>query len=151
MHNAPAGNWAITVHNQRPSSSLGAYDFSFANGLLEAVCQVLVEDETVLFVCHDTKAPPVLNDLRPMLDSFGAAFVLSAQPLETCLVSISCEITPLSGQETAIEMPALEALRVSNPAARALPLLHLIANQHPGVIQLPYADHRELKVELALC
>lgn len=147
VHNAAAGNWAITAQNQKPSTSIDAYDASFANGLIEAACQVLIENEQVLLVCHDTRAPDILNDLRPILDSFGVACVLSARPLANCIAKLTFDIVPLD-TETSVDVVELEPLRASNPAARALSLLSLLANHREGSVHLSYGEYSGLNVEV---
>jgi hypothetical protein len=51
---------------------------------------------------------------------------------------------------TALESAQLEALRASNPAARALPLLERIAQARRGTVILDYLDTTRLAVEIEL-
>ena len=50
VHNAPAGYWSIATGARLPSSSLCAWEGSFAAGLLEAISQVSVDDRPMLLV-----------------------------------------------------------------------------------------------------
>lgn len=137
VNNAPAGYWSMAVHAQAPSTSVAAFDASFAVGLLEAYTQVLTERVSVLFVAHDVPLPTPLHALRPLAAACGIALVL--QP--DCGANRFClRLAPISAApESTLAEPSLEALRRGNPAARGLTLLATLA-QGGGVLQLPYVD-----------
>ena len=44
VHNAPAGYWTVATGSRAPSTSLCAFDESFAAGLLDAAVQATVQD-----------------------------------------------------------------------------------------------------------
>ena len=77
VHNAPAGYWSIATGSRLPSTSICAYDLSFAAGLLEAVAHTTVEHQSVLLVASDLPFPAPLHALRPVEHSFAAAFLLT--------------------------------------------------------------------------
>ena len=150
VNNAPAGYWCMAVGSQMPSTSIAAFDATFAAGLLEACAQVITERQDVVLVAHDTPLPEPLNSVRPMAASFGVALVLSAQASAHSLMKISLAIFPPDAIPSVLVDPALEALRLGNPAARALPLLSALAQHRATTIVLPYVGTRLLGVTLEL-
>ena len=148
VNNAPAGYWCMAVGSQMPSTSVAAFDATFAAGLLEACAQVITEHQEILLVAHDTPLPEPLNSVRPMAASFGLALVLSAQPSVHSLMKMSLTILSADTMPSVLADTALEALRLGNPAARALPLLRAVAQGSATTIALPYVGARLLGVTL---
>jgi hypothetical protein len=148
VHNAPSGYWHIATHAMRASTSLSAFDGSFAAGLLEAAAQCASTGEPVLLVACDVPYPEPLHALRPVPDSFALALLLgpsaeaSADPDSSAnpesLASATGPATPRleirltkgDAPLTVCQNPGLEAIRCGIPAARALPLLQALAS--PG-------------------
>jgi hypothetical protein len=56
--------------------------------------------------------------------------------------------TYISAAETKLEESALEQLRLGNPAARALPLIQMLAQQRTGSVVLPLREGANLGIEL---
>ena len=79
VHNAQAAYWAIAAGARTPSTSLCAYDASFAAGLLEAAVQVVAEGQPVLLVAHDLPMPEPLLACRPVSHAFACALVLTPE------------------------------------------------------------------------
>ena len=79
VHNAQAAYWAIAAGARTPSTSLCAYDASFAAGLLEATVQVVAEGQPVLLVAHDLPMPEPLLACRPVSHAFACALVLTPE------------------------------------------------------------------------
>jgi len=133
VHNAASGYWSIAVQSSAVTTSLSAYDASFAIGLLEAAALV-DERRDVLLVAYDATAPQPLLTKRPLAMSAGVALVLSAHAGAAALgrVVVAAGETP----ESLCANPSLEGLRAGNPALRALPLLELLAARRAGQITL---------------
>jgi Beta-ketoacyl synthase, N-terminal domain len=149
VHNVAAGYWSIATGAMTPSSVLSAFDASFGAGLLEALCQVAVDDtHTVLLTC-DTPYPEPLCSARPIPDAFGIALVLAPQRSAQSLAQISVGLTGASADR--LDDAALEHLRISIPAARGLPLLRSIALRQDKHVVLDYLDSTRLAVAIALC
>ncbi len=149
VNNAPAGYWCMAVGSQLPSTSVAAFDATFAAGLLEAVSQVLTEGLSLILVAHDTPLPEPLNSVRPMGVSFGVALVLTAQPTARSLARLV--LTPPAedeGKESVLSVPELEVLRGANPVARSLPLLIALARRAHAHIVLPYVGGKTLGASL---
>jgi hypothetical protein len=123
VHNAPAGYWHIATQSMAPSTSLAAYDASFAEGLVEAAVQCVDSGAAVLLVACDVPYPEPLHTLRPLSDTFGVALVL-APPGQGRGLEI---LDPTTAVPTACSAAALDAVRRTIPAARSLPLLQALA------------------------
>lgn len=148
VNNAPAGYWCMAVGSQQPSTSVAAFDGTFAAGLLEACAQVLTEHLSIILVAHDTPLPEPLNSVRPMGASFGVALVLTAEPTVRSLARLSLTLSSEDTRESVLSVPALEALRRANPVARSLPLLAALALQDRARITLPYVGGQTVGVTL---
>lgn len=143
VHNAPAGYWSIAAQAMTPHTAVAAHDATFAAGLLEAAT-IAAEGRPVLLVAYDRPLPEPLNRTRPGHGEFACALLLNGagdQPLAQ--VSLNLE---QGGKQTSMDSPELESLRLGNPAARALPLLALLARSGRGPVRLPYLGHTCLVV-----
>jgi hypothetical protein len=151
VHNAAAGYWCIAAATHEPSTSLCAFDSSFAAGLLESATQVTVDNTVVALIAYDHPCPGPMNQVRPITAAFAMALVLSAQQSELSLAAM--ELTFASGQQpdTTLQHPALEALRLGVPAARGLPLLSSLAHCKSEEICIAYSNNNHLKIRLTPC
>ena len=146
VHNAAAGYWSIATGATTSVDCLGAYDASFGAGLLEAMTRLAVEPGApVVLVAYDAPYPEPLNGARPIPDAFGVAFVLEAANGAGPSIALGFTRDPAQPAADA----GLEALRRAIPAARALPLLELLARDATGGATLAYLDDLNLRVELA--
>ncbi len=149
VHNVAAGYWHIAVRSTQPSTSLAAFDASAGAGLLEACAQCVTTQRAVLLVACDLPYPEPLHSLRPVADVFAFALVLlpaSPPSLSAPLPMIpAAAAAAAAASSPALTLPglaltlisdalatpctdaALEQLRRTNPAARALPLLQALA------------------------
>lgn len=145
VHNAAAGYWSISSGDQAGSTSISAHDSSFSAGLLEAVSEVLLEDGPVLLLVADSLAPPALSKSRPFLASFAIGLLLVNEPARW-----NIDVTIAEADEfTAMSKPALESMRLGNPAARGLPLLALMAGGAAGQVTLPYLENLGLVIDVS--
>lgn len=153
VHNASSGYWSISSGAMASSSVLCGHDASFAAGLLEAITQSIVDDSPVLLVAYDVEYPEPLHSKRPLLDAMGVALVLSPRLSERSLAQITLRSPGYLTTAAADTMTdaALETLRKSIPAARALPLLQAIAKRSATPLVLAYLDDVQMAVEVAPC
>lgn len=150
-HHAAGGGWSIASGSPAPTISIGAFDGSFAAGLLEVGCQTLSEDRRpALLVAHDVPPPPALATARPVGSTFAVALVLARGQSSGPIGQLHLHLARRR-EETRLADPALEALRLHNPAARALPLLRLIAGGEAGQVVLPYLNGLRLGVRYTPC
>lgn len=149
IHNVAAGYWSLATGSTTPYTSVAAYDASFSAGLLEAACMAVIEQCAVLLVAYDVPPPPPLLLCRPVHKSFAVALLLSAH----CYRSSFChlELTLAVAQEDCLSDPGLEALRLTNPAARSLPFLAALAMARSAPVILPYLSDSQLLVRCKPC
>ena len=148
VHNAAAGYWSIGTGAMAESNVLCAFDASFCAGLLEAMTQVGVDQVPVLLVAYDSEYPQPLHAKRPIPDAFGVALVLTPQRRASSLARLDAALSD-SGLDRFAD-PELEALRCAFPAARALPLLRLLAG-NGGTAILEYLDVSRIQVKVEPC
>jgi len=146
VHNAPAGYWSIAAQAMAASTSLAAFDGSFAGGLLEAIVQAHASRAPRLLIAYDTAYPEPLHAKRPIPDAFAVALVLVPDRTERAIARLSLSLG--DGETDHCLNPALETLRASNPAARSLPLLAALAQQRPGRLALDYLAPPQLWVQV---
>jgi len=150
VHNASAGYWHIANANRQPSTSLCAYDASFAAGLLEAAAQCRDAGQPVLLVVCDVPYPEPLLGARPMADSFGIAMLVDRHDAAGTIARLALKLhAGAAGGDTACGHAGLEALRRGIPAARSLPLLGRLARGEPGTIRLGVDEGLGLAIEVA--
>jgi len=149
VHNAAAGYWSIASEARGASTAIAAYDHSFAVGLMEALGMVLVEQQPTLLVAYDLPAPTPLLDKRPVHHPVGVALILTPKRTANTVAKLSTQLT--TSKATPMNEAALEAMRTGNPAARALPLLQLLAYQRSGSVALSLPNNSvELQLEMDL-
>jgi hypothetical protein len=151
VHNAPAGYWSVATGSCEPSTSLCAYDASFAAGLVDAAAQVTVDDRPVTLVAYDLPYPEPLHFVRPIVDLAGLALVLTPEPTDRSFTRIAIISGGLGMQPTPMADARLEWLRDGNPAARGLPLLAAIARRRPATICLEEAGGTCAEIRVDPC
>lgn len=146
VHNAAAGYWAIAARSAMPSTTVSAYHASFAAGLLEAVAQLAVEARPVLLVAYDYPAPAPLAGCVGVYPPFAVAMLLcpraTTQSTPLHIETVTREPIP------PMDCEALERLRVSNPAAGALPILRALARGATARVVLPHVNGLQVAVSL---
>jgi hypothetical protein len=151
VHNAAAGYWCIAAGSHEPSTSLCAYDASFAAGLLESATQVTVDDAVVALIAYDHPYPEPLHSVRPIAAAFGMALILAPRQTERSLAAIEVDYVSGNAGETAMPEPDLEALRRGIPAARSLPLLAALADGKATQISIAYFGDSHLNIRVTPC
>jgi hypothetical protein len=153
VHNASSGYWSISSGAMASSSVLCTFDAGFAAGLLEAMTQCVVDDSAVLLVVYDTEYPEPLYSKRRVPDTTGVAMVIAPRGSEHSLARIRLDGTRFLTAAAADTMDdaALETLRQTIPAARALPLLQAIAKRQARPVVLGYLAPMQLAMEVAPC
>ena len=145
VHNAPSGYWGIATGATPAADSLAAFDASFGAGLVEALGRIASEpDRGVVLISYDAPYPEPLHATRPIPDSFAAALVLASPSDATQGMRITLETT--GDAPSTMDDAALEAVRREIPAARALPLLALLASGRPGRTVIEYLEGVSLAV-----
>jgi len=145
VHNAAAGYWSIGASSRLTSSTVAAYDFSFAMGLIEAANLVLHDGMNALLVTYDVPPPAPLFEHRPIAEPMALAIVLTPAPTAHTLASL--ELSDSDAEVSAVD-PRFESLWQSVPPARALPLLTLIATRQAGAVSLECPAGRSLRIQV---
>lgn len=145
VHNAPAGYWSIATRCMAASTSLCAYDATFAAGLIEAATQTLTTGEPCLLVAFDTKYPEPLYVQRPIPHYFAVGFVLNARA--TAQTKATLDIALGRDPIDTLADTELERLHSGVPSARALPLLQRLAIGN-GRALLEYLTPHALAIEV---
>lgn len=150
VHNAPAGYWHIAVASRAPSTSLCAFDGSFAAGLVEAASKCMSLQVPVLLVASDTPYPEPLYATRPLADSFGLALLLTPQASAASLAALDIALVSADSAPFSVcDEGSLEFLRAHTPAARALPLLQALARRVAGQsLHIDYLAALALQIDI---
>ena len=143
VHNAPAGYWHIAAASRAPSTSLAAFDASFAAGLLEAAVQCRATQAAVLLVACDVPYPEPLHAVRPLADVFALALLITPQGGRRLALTLTTEMSV-----TTCMHDGLEAVRHSIPAARALPLLQALASDAAATLVLEGLPGMAMQIEV---
>jgi hypothetical protein len=149
VHNAPSGYWSIATHSHQPSTSLCAYDWSFAAGLLEAVAQTALEHERVVLISYDVPYPQPMNALRTVMGALGVALLLSRAKHAGSLCRLSLSLAASLREATRLDHASLESLRTGNPTGRALPLLRALGAPDTDAVVLDYLPGGSLLATIA--
>jgi hypothetical protein len=143
VHNVAAGYWSIATGDTASYTMVCAHDGSFAAGLIEALSVVATSASKVVLIAYDLDYPSPLREKRPIAGPFAVALLLrprKATGNATCRLSCALD----DGSVDRMSRPELESLRLSAPAARALPLLEIIARGEGGRARLEYLDSLSL-------
>ena len=151
VHNAAAGYWGIATGAHVASTSLCAFDASFAAGLIEAAAQMNIDRRHVLLVAYDSPYPEPLNGVRHIGAEFGVAMLLSPQQSERSLSAIDISLVSNTTPITKSIQTELENFRASVPAARALPLLASIAKGENATVIIGYLGDSALQTIVTPC
>ena len=146
VHNAAGGYWGIATGSRAPTTSLSAYDDSFAAGLLEALTTV-GPGRACLLIAYDLPPPAAFAAVRRISAPFAMALALTAEQPPGWCAKLSWE-WGCGDPATDVAMPdaALEALRAGNPAARSLPLLRALSLQQTRTLSWPDVAGGALRV-----
>jgi len=105
---------------------------------------VVTEHQHVLLVAYDYPPPIRLASKRQITGPFAVALLLVQEAHGPAL---SIKIEP-SGRESLLADATMESLRLANPAARSLPLMHLLATGRGGEVNLPCTNNQLLNIRV---
>lgn len=152
VHNAASGYWGIASGSHQAATSLACFDDTFAAGLLEAAALIAADGREVLLVAYDGPPPYPIGPFRPLLAPFAVALRLTSEASPAWLASLEIDFDEAGvAAPTPMCSEALDALRLGNPAARALPLLAAIAAREDTVVYLGCAGPALLRVKVSPC
>jgi hypothetical protein len=149
VHNAPAGYWSIAAATQVQSTTVCAYDASFAAGFLEAVAQVASSHSSAALLAYDLDYPPPLRAVRQLPAAFGLGLVLQSSATPNALARLHVRVaTGIAGR---LDDAGLEALRETIPAAQGLVLLQAVARRRATAVSIAYLGGQVLHVTVQPC
>jgi hypothetical protein len=150
VHNAAAAYWSISSTCRANSTSIGAYDDTFASAMLRGALEVAGTLQPLLVCVYDAPLPYPLAEVRATTMPLAAAAVLTPVPVATSQAKLTLRFAPgpAAMPEIAAD-PVLTDVILSNPAARALPLFAAVARRQDGRICLPYLEDAHLTIEVA--
>jgi hypothetical protein len=146
VHNAPAGYWGIATKSMAPCQVLCAHDGSFGAGLLDALAQVVLDQQSTLLMAYDSEYPEPLNGVRPLPDCAGVGLLL--EPVATPRSAARITAWTTEAPATPWQHAPLEPLRAGVPALRVLPLLERLARLQWGEVCLDYLPGLQLAVRI---
>jgi hypothetical protein len=133
VHNAAAGYWAIATGCMAPYTALSASQYSFGNGLLEALIQVQSDDTDILYVAYDTEARGPLATMTPSAGRLGCALVLTPYPSDNTRFTLQWQTRE---QDAHRDLPGTgehAALVQGNAMASCLPMFEALAGTRCSV------------------
>jgi hypothetical protein len=142
VHNAAAGYWTIGAGAMAPATAISAFDATFAQGLLEAVAQLVAGAEAVLLVAYDSASTGPLAQVSASRGLLGGALVLSRRDGGRRMA------LALADGEADAEPGPLARHGEGNAMAPMLPLFDALAAGHAGC-RLKAGPGRILKVDLS--
>lgn len=145
VHNAAAGYWTIGAGCLHPATALSAHRASFAQGLIEALAQLVCGDPAVLLVAYDTSDVGPLGQVSRSEGLLGAALVLSADSGDAAGTRLRATLTEGTAP---VAHGALARRGAGNAMAPMLPLFDALATGGDLVV-LDAGAGRVLRVELA--
>lgn len=139
VHNAAAGYWTIGAAAHAPATALSAGQWSFAQGLLEALTQLADGTAEVLLAGYDGNAIGALASQSPSIGLLGAALVLASDG-----PGIGLQVQWRPRQAPGAPGP-LQALLADNASAPMLALFDALASG-AGQLELPAGPAHSLHI-----
>jgi hypothetical protein len=133
VHNAAAGYWAIATGCMAPYTALSASQYTFGNGLLEALIQVQSDDTDILYVAYDTEARGPLATMTPSAGRLGCALVLSPYPSDNSRFALQWQTREKDTFRDLTGTDENAALVAGNAMASCLPMFEALAGSRSGV------------------
>lgn len=136
VHNAVSGYWGIATGCMRASTSVAAFEHTFAAGLLEALAQVHAADDAVLLTACDIRTVGPLAQLAHSDGRMAVALVLAPAARSPSGLRLSVAYTDAGPPTAAPSFPlsAAGGSLAGNALADAIPFFEWLAQ-----IQVPRA------------
>jgi len=147
VHNAPVGYWTIGTGCMESSTSLSAFDRSFAAGLLEAATQCAADGRSLLLVAYDTAAIGALASSTVSEGMLAVAMVLSPELTAQSVATLDWSLVPGNGLSVLLQSEAARSLQ-RNAMADALPVFEAFANESTAAMDLPLSSALSLRIQM---
>lgn len=152
VHNAPAGYWGIASQSREPSTSLCAFDASFAVGLLLSAIHVLIDHRLVALIAYDVPYLEPINHVRPIISAFATSLLLVHEKTDHAIACL--DIMRMDGEKCSslpVMDPDMTTLSLGTPAGRSLPLLVAIASGVPMTVEIEELPEHYLEIQVSAC
>ncbi len=136
VHNAAAGYWTIGTDCHEASTSLSAFDRSFAAGLLEAATQCEADDRVVLLVASDVESVGALSSVTDSRGLLACAMVLAPSPSARTVATFDWTLVAGPSQPPQARSSAGRSL-AGNAMSPAVPFFEALATESGDDIGLP--------------
>ncbi len=156
VHNAPAGYWTISTNCMQPASSVAGFKETTPVTLLEAMAQLVTDQEPSLLTFCDGPAKGQLISVLINDQPFAASLVLSpvtkGEELNKGDALLKVSVVQESAEWPVLETLALQSLYLNNPSARILCLLESLAHLEKGsaTVSMPLSAATSLLLEIEI-
>jgi hypothetical protein len=147
VHNAAAGYWSIGTHSDAPYTSLSAFQYTFASGLLEAIVQATCAQQPVLYVAFDVEAKGPMANISPSRGLLGVALVLAPESLHRSGPRLTVSVRGEAAMTVANSQA--NALIAENALSPCLPLFEALAREQATQVRLATGPNASLCIELS--
>jgi hypothetical protein len=127
VHNAAAGYWAIATGCMAPYTALSANQYTFGNGLLEALIQVQSDNCDILYVAYDTEACGPLATMTPSTGRLGCALVLSPEPSDKTRFALNWQTLEEDAPQDVVATDEYASLVAGNAMASCLAMFEALS------------------------
>lgn len=148
VHNAAAGYWAIATGSMQPYTAISAGGYTFGNGLLEALVQAQIDDETVLFVAYDIASQGPIATVVNSNGRLGCALVLGCRPSERAKYVLQWQLCEVEQERESTASTENASLVAGNEMAPALPMFEAVAHSS-GRLICALGSKMSLELDLA--
>jgi hypothetical protein len=148
VHNAASGYWTLATGCRHASTALSAFEFSFANGLLEAMVQCAAHSRAVLLVGYDMPPSGALKSVSTSPALLGVALVLAPYRSVRTQTALQWQLLHPPATSPPLRSAAAQTL-ASHALADCLPLFEALAWGLPASLCLPLSVHCGLELGLA--
>ncbi len=151
VHNAAAGYWTISTGCMKAANSVAGFNESVPLALLEAITQCVQENISVLITFYDAPSSEVLKPLLKNEQSFAISLIIqpynASNDIQSENVSLEIDVLPEACEWPTLALEEeLSKCYQTNPVARILALLDVIARKTSGSIKLPMSNETTLQL-----
>ena len=151
VHNAAVGYWTIGTGCMQASTSLSAFDYTFGQGLLEALSQVAADGTRVLYTAYDIEAVGPMRCVTTSRGLLGSALVLAPGRGERSAARLSWQVVRSGEAPTEEPLPAgVPEAVAGNPLAASLMLFRALA-RGAGRASATLSPAQTLLLEVSAC
>ena len=149
VHNAPAGYWTIATGSMRAYTALSAHQYTFANGLLEALVQSAASGESILFVAYDIEARGPLAAMAKSRGLVAVAVIVSPVRKSDDAIDLLWELAE-DLQASALLRSSNTPLIAGNALESCLPFFEALADERRCELVLSLSMRKALRLQVGV-